>query len=111
MTATEAAALMIDLVNARGRRRKLPPAPMCIVFPEGMNLEKSTRNTITILRIHFMRLHILADLHMEFGWLDIPSVPADVIVLAGDIHIGREGRKWARERFPGKPITLCFGQS
>jgi len=109
VTATEAAALMADFVNMRGRRRKLPPAPFHRVWPNRMNLEKSTRDTITIFRIYFMRLHILADLHMEFGWVDIPSVPADVIVLAGDIHIGREGCKWARERFPGKPVIYVLG--
>jgi len=46
-----------------------------------------------------MRLHILGDLHLEFGATEIRPVDADVVVLAGDIHLGREGRKWARKLF------------
>ncbi len=56
-----------------------------------------------------MRLHILCDLHLEFGSAKIPLTEADVIVLAGDIHLGREGRKWARSRFPDKPIIYVLG--
>ena len=56
-----------------------------------------------------MRLHILCDLHLEFGSAKIPPTEADVVVLAGDIHLGREGRKWARSRFPDKPIIYVLG--
>jgi len=37
-----------------------------------------------------MRLHILDDLHLEFGTAKIPATDADVVVLAGDVHLGRE---------------------
>ncbi|HTD65141.1 MAG TPA: metallophosphoesterase, partial [Candidatus Limnocylindria bacterium] len=33
-----------------------------------------------------MRLHILCNLHLEFGPAKIPTTDADVVVLAGDIH-------------------------
>jgi predicted phosphodiesterase len=56
-----------------------------------------------------MRLHILCDLHLEFGTTKIPPTEADVIVLAGDIHLGREGRRWARSQFPGKPVIYILG--
>jgi Icc-related predicted phosphoesterase len=56
-----------------------------------------------------MRLHILCDLHLEFGPTPIPNVDADVIVLAGDIHLGREGRRWARSQFPDKPVIYVLG--
>ena len=31
------------------------------------------------------RLHILSDLHIEFGPFECPSLDADVTILAGDI--------------------------
>ena len=57
-----------------------------------------------------MRLHILSDLHLEFGGSRrIPQTDADVVVLAGDIHLGQEGYRWAREQFPGKPVVYVMG--
>jgi len=56
-----------------------------------------------------MRLHILCDLHLEFGPAKIPGNDADVVVLAGDIHLGREGPKWARNQFPTKPVIYILG--
>ena len=56
-----------------------------------------------------MRLHILCDLHLEFGPAKITPTDADVVVLAGDIHLGREGRKWARAQFPAKPVVYVLG--
>jgi predicted phosphodiesterase len=56
-----------------------------------------------------MRLHILGDLHLEFGPVQIPAAEADVVVLSGDIHLGREGCKWARKQFPAKPVVYVLG--
>ena len=56
-----------------------------------------------------MRLHILCDLHLEFGPTRIPQTNADVVVLAGDIHLGRKGRRWARSQFPDKPVVYVLG--
>src|SRR5438552_6183610 len=56
-----------------------------------------------------MRLHILSDLHLEFGTTKIPDTDADAVVLAGDIHLGREGRKWARRHFPDQPVVYVLG--
>lgn len=59
-----------------------------------------------------MKLLILSDLHVEFS----PFVPdpaataaADVIVLAGDIHIGSQAVRWARKIFADKPVVLVAG--
>lgn len=38
-----------------------------------------------------MKLHILSDLHLEFGPFDMPVVDADVLILAGDINLGAAG--------------------
>src|SRR2546421_11715537 len=56
-----------------------------------------------------MRLQILGDLHLEFGTAKVPVTDADVVVLAGDIHLGREGRKWARSHFTDKPVVYVLG--
>ena len=56
-----------------------------------------------------MRLHILSDLHLEFGHSELEDTDADVVVLAGDIHVGREGRRWIRKQFPDKPVIYVLG--
>ena len=39
----------------------------------------------------YMILHILSDLHIEFAPFKISKTNADVIILAGDIHLGEKG--------------------
>ena len=56
-----------------------------------------------------MRLLILSDLHLEFGELTLPQCAADVVVLAGDIHVGSKGLDWARETFPDHPVVYVLG--
>lgn len=57
-----------------------------------------------------MRLHILSDLHLEFGGPhQMPPTDADVVVLAGDIHLGLEGLRWARKQFPNRPVIYVLG--
>lgn len=56
-----------------------------------------------------MRLHILSDLHFEFGRLDIPNTNADVVVLAGDVAVGPRGMDWIKYRFAGRPVVYVPG--
>src|SRR5436190_945167 len=56
-----------------------------------------------------MRLRVLSDLHLEFGDSGFPDADADVVVLAGDIHMGRAGRQWIRQQFAGKPVIYVLG--
>jgi len=56
-----------------------------------------------------MRLHILSDLHLEFGSIDLPAPDADVVVLAVDIHLGLEGCQWARRQFRDTPVIYVLG--
>jgi len=56
-----------------------------------------------------MRLHILSDLHLEIGAFEPPKVDADVVVLAGDIHVGLEGVKWAQIQWPETPVIYVAG--
>ncbi len=46
---------------------------------------------------------------MEFAPADIPPTNADVVVLAGDIHLGPKGCEWARKQFPDKPVIYVPG--
>lgn len=59
-----------------------------------------------------MKLHVLSDLHLEFGKsFDAPATDADVIVLAGDIHSHTHGLTWAagQPAFGGKLILYVPG--
>ncbi len=56
-----------------------------------------------------MRLHVLSDLHLEQQPLAPPSVPADVVVLAGDVGRGTAGIGWARELADGRPVLYVAG--
>lgn len=56
-----------------------------------------------------MRLHVLADLHQEFGPVDIPDTNADVVVLAGDVAVGPRGLDWIRSHFADRPVVYVLG--
>lgn len=59
-----------------------------------------------------MKILVLSDLHLESTAFepDGEAIKAtDVIVLAGDIHPGDDGIRWARETFPGKPVIYVAG--
>jgi predicted phosphohydrolase len=56
-----------------------------------------------------MKLHILSDLHLEFEGFTPPQTEADVVILAGDIHVGKKGINWAKEKFPDQPVIYILG--
>ena len=56
-----------------------------------------------------MRIRVLSDLHLEFMDWNPPKAGADVVVLAGDIHVGLKGIEWARRSFPSIPIVYVPG--
>jgi len=56
-----------------------------------------------------MQLHILCDLHLEFGQIEIPATHADVIILAGDVSVGTKGAAWALHQFPSTPVIYIMG--
>src|SRR5947209_4396695 len=58
-----------------------------------------------------MKVQILSDLHLEFDLPEaIPAVDADIVILAGDIHNGGDGIRWANRIFPAKvPIVYVPG--
>jgi Icc-related predicted phosphoesterase len=56
-----------------------------------------------------MKIHILNDLHIEFGDFSIPETDADIIVLAGDIGVGLGGLDWLHTQHIKKPIIYVLG--
>ena len=56
-----------------------------------------------------MRVHILSDLHLEFAPFQPNTVDADVVVLAGDVHTGKNGIKWILKSFPDHPVIYILG--
>lgn len=57
------------------------------------------------------RLLVMSDLHIEFGDLEVPDVDVDVVVLAGDIHVGVAAAEWSEglARRLGIPVVLIAG--
>ena len=56
-----------------------------------------------------MKLQILSDLHIEFAPYEIVETDADVVILAGDIHLGDRGFKWAKENIRNKEVIYVLG--
>jgi predicted phosphodiesterase len=56
-----------------------------------------------------MKIRVLSDLHLEFYDWTPPAAEADVVVLAGDIHVGSRGLEWARKQFPTTPVIYVAG--
>jgi len=56
-----------------------------------------------------MKLHVLSDLHIEMADYEPSPVQSDLIVLAGDIHLGSRSVEWAKEHFKGRTVILVPG--
>jgi Icc-related predicted phosphoesterase len=56
-----------------------------------------------------MRIRVFSDLHLEFADFVPPPVEADLVVLAGDIHVGTKGIEWAETAFPDQPVVYVPG--
>lgn len=56
-----------------------------------------------------MRLQILSDLHLEFAPFEIGRVEADVLVLAGDVHTGKNGIRWILQQNITRPVVYVLG--
>lgn len=56
-----------------------------------------------------MRIRILSDLHNEFGAYELPDVPCDCIIFAGDVDCKAEGLRWIRERYRDVPVLYVLG--
>lgn len=57
-----------------------------------------------------MKVQILSDLHLEFGYSSsLKFDQADLIILAGDTHIGTKGIEWIKKYIPTKEVIYLLG--
>jgi Icc-related predicted phosphoesterase len=56
-----------------------------------------------------LKIHVLCDLHVEFGNFTVPDVGADVVVFAGDVHIKDRGLQWIFDQDFKVPVIYVLG--
>jgi len=57
-----------------------------------------------------LKIQIMSDLHLEFlDELKIPEVDSDLVVLAGDIHVGEKAISWIKNEFLDKTVIYVLG--
>jgi predicted phosphodiesterase len=56
-----------------------------------------------------MKLQIFSDLHVEFESFYPPETDADIVILAGDIHVGKKGIDWAKASFADQQVLYVLG--
>jgi predicted phosphodiesterase len=56
-----------------------------------------------------MRLQILSDIHLEFGERKFELDNPDLLILAGDIHLGTKGVSWIRGLTNDIPVIYVLG--
>lgn len=56
-----------------------------------------------------MKIHILADLHLNLAPMMAPQTDADLIILAGDIDRGVRGLEWIHSNFPNRTVAYVLG--
>lgn len=56
-----------------------------------------------------MRLHVISDLHQEFGEVDVPRVACDCVVIAGDVATKHHGLEWVLRKFSDIPVIYICG--
>ena len=56
-----------------------------------------------------IRLRVLSDLHLNFGGGGVPSCPADIVLLAGDIHTASAVIPVVAKEFPRKKVVFVPG--
>jgi Icc-related predicted phosphoesterase len=56
-----------------------------------------------------MKIQVLSDLHLEFEDFPYENVGADVVVLAGDIHIKDKGLAWVLSNIKNVPVLYVLG--
>lgn len=56
-----------------------------------------------------MRIQILSDIHLEFEDYKLDYSGSDIVVLAGDVHIGDKGIKWVFDQIIDIPVVYVLG--
>lgn len=56
-----------------------------------------------------MKIQLLSDLHLEFGYYHYCPTDADIVILAGDIHVGEKALEWIKRSIADKPVIYVLG--
>ncbi len=56
-----------------------------------------------------MKVRILSDLHLEFANFDYNYANEDVVILAGDIHVGDKAIAWIKNSIKDLPVIYVLG--
>lgn len=56
-----------------------------------------------------MRTRIISDLHLEFGISNFSFNDIDLVILAGDVHIGTKGIEWILDNIKEIPVIYILG--
>ncbi len=56
-----------------------------------------------------MKIQILSDIHLEFGHREFDFSGCDLLVLAGDIHVGLKGAEWILNEIKHIPVLYILG--
>lgn len=56
-----------------------------------------------------MKIKILSDIHLEFGLQNFDISNCDLVILAGDIHIGMKGLEWISSMIKNIPVIYVLG--
>jgi len=52
---------------------------------------------------------VISDLHLEFGEIQIPKIERDVLILAGDVHIGSNSLPYIIKQTKISPVIYVLG--
>lgn len=55
------------------------------------------------------KIQIMSDLHNEFGLKSLVKTDAEIVILAGDIGVGKKTAKWIIENFPKQKVIYITG--
>jgi Icc-related predicted phosphoesterase len=56
-----------------------------------------------------VRLHVISDLHQEFGEVDVPPVDCECVIVAGDASTKHHGLEWIWRSFRDAPVIYICG--
>ncbi len=56
-----------------------------------------------------LKIQIISDLHLEFGYSELDFGQADLLILAGDVHTGVWGLDWILDSIKDVPVIYVLG--
>ena len=56
-----------------------------------------------------MKIQIISDLHLEFGGISLPNVERDLLIIAGDLDIGKKPLEFIKKQIKISPVIYILG--